>query len=94
MQLMQFNWFVDKGVFEVEPVNNTVMIHYDRYPAAVAEMLEIVLKIQYDGDRAAADAFIDRWSTWNDELHEFVAKKIRDSREFQYALFKYGVLGE
>jgi hypothetical protein len=94
MQLMQFNWLLDKGVFDVEPVNNVIMIHYDRYRAAVAEMLEAVLKIQHDGDRAAAEAFIDRWTTWNDEMHEAVAKKIRDSREFQYALFKYGVLGE
>ncbi len=94
MQLMQFNWFIDKGVFEIEPVNDAIMIHYDRYAAAVTELLETVLKIQYDGDRVAADAFIDRWSTWNEELHEAVAKKIRDSREFQYPLFKYGVLGE
>jgi hypothetical protein len=94
MELMQFNWFYDKGVFEIEPANNNVMIHYDRYHAAVTEMLETVLKIQHDGDRAAAEAFIDRWTTWNDEVHEMVAKKIRESREFQYALFKYGVLGE
>lgn len=94
MQLMQFNWFMDKGVFEIEPVNNAVMIHYERYPAAVSDMLEAVLKIQHEGDRVAADAFIDRWTTWNEEVHEALAKRIRDSREFQYALFKYGVLGE
>jgi hypothetical protein len=94
MQLMQFNWFHDKGVFEIEPSNNNIIIHYDRFHAAVAEMLEAVLKIQYDGDRAAADAFIDRWTIWNDQLHEMVAKTIRDNRGFQYALFKYGVLGE
>jgi hypothetical protein len=53
-----------------------------------------VLKIQHDGDRAAADAFIDRWFAWNDELHEPIAKLIRDNRVFQYALFRYGILGE
>jgi hypothetical protein len=91
---MQFNWFHSKGIFEIEPVTNGITIHYDRYHEAVAEMLEAVLKIQHDGDRTAADAFIDRWSTWNDELHETVAKVIRDNREFQYALFRYGILGE
>jgi hypothetical protein len=94
MQLMQFNWFHDKGVFEFEPVTNGITIHYDRYHEAVAELLEAVLKIQHDGDRSAADALIDRWSGWSDELHETVAKVVRDSREFQYPLFKYAVLGE
>ncbi len=94
MQLMQFNWFLDKGVFEIEPVNDVIMIHYDRFPAAVAEMLEAVLKIQYDGDRTAAEAFIDRWTTWTEALHDSIAKKIRDNRKSQYVLFKYGVLGE
>jgi hypothetical protein len=94
MQLMQFNWFHHKGVFEIEPVTNGITIHYDRYHGAVTELLEAVLKIQHDGDRAAADALIDRWSTWNGELHETVAKAIRDSRSFQYALFHYSILGE
>jgi hypothetical protein len=94
MQLMQFNWFHDKGVFEIEPVTRGVIIHYDRYQAAVSEMLAAVLKIQYDGDRAAADAFIDQWSGWNEELHEPVAKVIRDNRAFQYSLFRYSVMGE
>jgi hypothetical protein len=94
MQLMQFNWFHEKGVFEIEPVTNGMIIHYDRYHDAVAEMLQAVLKIQYDGDRAAADAFIDRLTTWNDELHEAVAKSVRDNRGFQYALFRYSLLSE
>jgi hypothetical protein len=94
MQLMQFNWFYEKGVFEIEPVTKGMTIHYDRYHEAVAEMLQAVLKIQHDGDRAAADAFIDRLTTWNDELHETVAKTVRDNRGFQYALFRYSLLGE
>ncbi|HYM35730.1 MAG TPA: hypothetical protein VET48_10065 [Steroidobacteraceae bacterium] len=94
MELMQFNWFHEHGVFDIEAANNNIIIHYDRYPAAVNEMLEAVLKMLYEGDRSAADAFIDRWTQWNDEVHEVVAKIIRDNHQFQYALFKYGVLGE
>jgi hypothetical protein len=94
MELMQFNWLHERGVFELEPANNNVIIHYDRFSAAINDMLEAVLKIQYEGDRAAAEAFIDRWTMWNDELHEVVAKTVRDNHQFQYALFKYGVLGE
>lgn len=94
MQLMQFNWFHDRGVFEVENVTNTLIIHYDRYPEAVAAMLEAVFKIQYEGERAAAEAFIDRWTNWREDFHDVVAKTIRDNRSFQYALFRYSALGE
>jgi len=94
MQLMQFNWFHERGVFEIEPVTNSLVIRYGRYPEAVAAMLEAVLKIQYEGRRAAADAFIERWTAWRDDLHEPVAKTLRENRTFQFALFKYGALGE
>jgi len=94
MQLMQFNWFHHKAVFEIEQTTNGVIIHYDRYHEAVLEMLEAVLKIQHEGDRMAAEAFIDRWTTWTDDVHEPIAKIIRDNRAFQYPLFRYSVLGE
>ena len=35
-------------------------IHYEKYPQAVATLLEQVLAIQRNGDRAAADPFIER----------------------------------
>ena len=68
-----------------EPVRSLVWVRGRLQPVppdAVTDMLEAVLKIQYEGDRAAADAFIDRWTTWNDELHELVAKTIRDNHQF------------
>jgi len=94
MQLMQFNWFYERGVFEVEPVTNSIVIRYGRYHEAVTDMLEAVLKIQHEGDRTAAEAFIERWSNWREDLHEPIAKMLRDNRPFQYALFRYGALGE
>lgn len=94
MQLMQFNWLHSKGVIEMEPVTGGMVVHYARYHDAVREMLEAVLTIQYEGDRAQAEAFVEQWSAWTDGLHEPVAKTIREHRLFEYALMKYSALGE
>jgi hypothetical protein len=94
MQVMQFNWFVEHGVVQIEPANNSLIIHYDRFAEAVNSMLEAVLKLQYEGDRAAAAAFIERWSSWRGDLHDVIAKTMRDNGGGHYVLVKYGVLGE
>jgi hypothetical protein len=94
MQLMQFNHFVERGVIFFDPVNQGLVVRYERMHEAVDELLETVLKIQYDGDKTAAEALIERLTLWNDELHDVLAKTIRDNRPFQYALFKYAILGE
>jgi hypothetical protein len=94
MQLMQFNWFFERGVFELEPVNGALMIRYERFPDAVESMLDAVLKLQFEGERSSAEAFIERWTYWRADLHDTIAKTMRDNRAFQYALMRYGVLGE
>lgn len=94
MQLMQFNWLYERGVFEREPVTGTLMIRYERFPEAVDSMLDAVLKLQYEGDRDNAESFIERWTYWRPDLHDTIAKTMRDNRTFQYALLRYGALGE
>lgn len=94
MQLMQFNWMREHGAFDFEPANGKMMINYDRFAEGVSSMLEAVLGIQYEGDRAAAEAFVDRWTKWEAEPHETLAKKLRESSQFQYVIFKYSALGE
>ena len=63
MQLMQQRWLFDAGVLRLEA--GRLSIDYARYPAAVLTMLTEVLRIQRAGDRAAAEAFIDRWARWD-----------------------------
>ena len=67
MQLIQWNWFVDKGLLRFD--DGRLHIDYERYPDAVASLLEAVLDLQYQGDRDAANAFIDRWTTWDETQH-------------------------
>src|SRR5690606_18410497 len=63
MQLMQQRWLFDAGVLRLE--EGRLHIDYVRYPAAVLAMLTEVLRLQRAGDRAAAEAFIDRWARWD-----------------------------
>jgi hypothetical protein len=57
-------------------------------------MLAKTLEVQYSGDKAAADAFIDQYAKWDDNLHGAIAKAIRDQQRYRFRLFKYAAVGE
>src|SRR6266550_838533 len=84
MQLMQWNFFLENGLLTFE--NARLRIHYDRYHAVVGKLLQRVLEVQYAGDKAAADRFIDQYTTWKDDLHGVVAKNIRDQSRYRFRL--------
>jgi len=90
MQLIQFNWFLDKGLITAGP---TLTIDYERYPEAVESLLREVLKLQHEGDKAAAAAFFDKWTTWTDQ-HEKLAAIIREAQGPRFRLVRYAALGE
>jgi hypothetical protein len=92
MQLMQWNFFLENGLLTFE--NAKLRIHYDRYHAVVGKLLQKVLDVQYAGDKAAADAFIDQYTTWKEDLHGVIAKNIREQSRYRFRLFKYAALGE
>ena len=58
------------------------------------KLLKIVLDVQYEGDKAAADRFIDQYTTWRDDVHGVIAKNIRDAQRYRFRVFKYAALGE
>jgi hypothetical protein len=60
----------------------------------VGKLLEKVLDVQYQGDKAAADRFVDQYTNWDENLHGVVAKNIRDQQRYRFRLFKYALLGE
>ena len=92
MQLMQWNFFLENGLLTFE--NGILKIHYDKYHSVVGKMLQKVLEVQYNGDKAAADQFIDQYAVWRDDLHGVVAKNIRDAQRYRFRVFKYAALGE
>ncbi|MGH9872202.1 MAG: zincin-like metallopeptidase domain-containing protein [Pyrinomonadaceae bacterium] len=94
MQLMQWNFFLANGLLTFDPASKLLRIHYDKYHDVVGKMLAKTLDVQYQGDKAAADRFIDQYSTWDENLHAAIAKKIRDGQRYRFRLFKYAALGE
>jgi hypothetical protein len=94
MQLMQFNWFLDKGVLRFDPAGGRLSINYDRYHEAVESLLREVLAIQDAGDPKRSDAFVKRWTNWDDDLHGRVASAMRATQRYRYRLFTYAAMGE
>jgi hypothetical protein len=92
MQLMQWNFFLENGLLTFE--NGILKIHYDRYHDVVGKLLAKVLDVQYQGDKAAANRFIEQYTNWDDNLHGVVAKNIRDQQRYRFRLFRYAALGE
>ena len=94
MQLMQWNFFLENGLLSFDPGTKTLQIHYDKYHEVVGKMLAKTLDVQYQGDKAAADAFIDQYAKWDDNLHGVIAANIRAQQKYRFRLFKYAALGE
>ncbi|ANP45932.1 hypothetical protein [Candidatus Viadribacter manganicus] len=90
MQLIQWNWFMDRGALHFE--NGRLRIDYRRYPEAVTSLLREVLAIQRAGDRNAANAFVERWTTWRPELHEVIAQRMRESERTRFTIVSYEAL--
>lgn len=92
MELMQLNYYLDKGLLEFDAQRKRLVIHYDRYHDVVASMLREVLEIQYAGDPEQAEAFVKRYSAWTGDLHAVLAKSMKDSETYRYAYVTYGAL--
>jgi hypothetical protein len=90
MQLIQWNWFMDRGLLRFE--NGVLAIDYARYPDAVQSLLREVLALQRAGDRAAANAFIDRWTVWDDSLHGAIGRRMRAVEQARFTLVAYEAL--
>jgi len=94
MQLMQWNFFLENGLLTFDLFSKTLRIHYDKYHDVAGKMLKKVLDVQYQGDKAATDKFIDQYTTWDENLHGAIAKNIRDQQRYRFRVFKYAALGE
>jgi hypothetical protein len=92
MQLIQWNWFLDRGLLTAE--GGRLRIHYERYDEAVETLLAAVLELQARGDRDAANEFVDRWTSWDESLHGAVARRMRESETTRFTLVRYEALGE
>ncbi|HTG88104.1 MAG TPA: zincin-like metallopeptidase domain-containing protein, partial [Pyrinomonadaceae bacterium] len=94
MQLMQWNFFLENGLLTFDPATKTMRVHYDKYHDVVGKMLEKTLAVQYEGDKAASDRFIDQYTKWDENLHGVIAANIRAQQQYRFRVFKYAALGE
>lgn len=94
MQLMQWNFYLQNGLLSFDQATKTLRINYDKYHEVVGKMLERTLAVQYAGDKAASDKFIDDYSQWDENLHGVIAANIRAQQRYRFRLFKYAALGE
>jgi hypothetical protein len=92
MQLMQFNYFMEYGLIELDPGSGLLVIHYDRYDSAVTDMLALVLQQQRSGDEELAGEFVERWNYWDELLHGRLAALIRENAGYQRTLVRYSAL--
>ena len=61
---------------------------------AVRSLLQRLLDIQYQGDKAASDEFVAQYSTWDENLHGVVAGKRKAAYKVRYWQVNYAALGE
>jgi hypothetical protein len=93
MQLIQFNWFVDKGLLRPDPATGRLSVDYGKYAEAVTSLVTEVLRLQQNGDKAATAKFFDKWTAWGD-THEKLAARVRDAQGPRWRIVKYAALGE
>ncbi len=92
MSLIQWNFFLEQGLLRES--GGALVIDHARYHTAVGALLARVLELQYRGDKAAADRFVEQYTRWDDALHGAVATHIRDNQRYRFAIFNYAALGE
>ena len=94
MELMQFNYFIQGGAITFDKATGTISLDYGRFHKVVEAMLREVLDLQYRGDKAAADAFIERYAVWNDDLHGVLGRKMVAAVQYTRWLIDYTALGD
>jgi hypothetical protein len=92
MQLMQMNYFLEHGLLEYDAQRGELLIHVELYREVVDSLLAEVLKIQRRGSVEEAQAFIDRYTSWKDDLHEALATRMNEQRRYRYTHYRYGAL--
>ncbi len=94
MQLMQWNFFLENGLLTFDAATKKLHINFEKYHEVVGKMLEKTLAVQYAGDKAASDQYIDQYTKWDDNLHGVIATNIRAQQRYRFRIFKYAALGE
>lgn len=72
--LIQYNWFKDKGAFTLDPATDRYTVNLDRMGQAAQSLTRELCIIEAKGNYEAAQAFVDLWGTVPPEVDRIVAK--------------------
>ena len=87
--VMLLNHHLEAGALRIEA--DGIHIDHARMPDAVETMLRQALAIQDHGSRVESNAFIERYSTW-DERHEQIAARIRAVERYRSLHARFAIL--
>lgn len=66
-EVMQFNYFVEKGAIEMKP-GGKMNVNLDKMVEVANQMLKEVIQIQLDGNMDKAADFVGKYRAWNETL--------------------------
>ena len=92
MQLMQFNWFLDRGVLRFDRESGRLAINYDNYHRAVTELLREVLALQDRGDAARRRRLRHPLERLGRGAARPGRAAMRAQQRYRYRLFTYAAL--
>ena len=72
--MIQYNWFKDKGAFTHDPATDRYAIHFDKMGEAAMSLTRELCVLQAKGDYAAAEAFVNQWGNVPEEVERIVGK--------------------
>jgi hypothetical protein len=67
-EIMEFNFYVERGVIARDPASGRYAIDFDRMPEAVAALAKELLEQEASGDRARVEAWFARYGSMPPEL--------------------------
>jgi hypothetical protein len=72
--IIQYNWFKDKGAFVLDPVTDHYTVNFEKMGEAAMTLTHEILMLQAKGDYAAAEAFVSQWGNAPPEVERIVGK--------------------
>jgi hypothetical protein len=72
--LIQYNWFKDKGAIVLDPATDRYTVDYEKMGEAATSLTRELCLLQAKGDYAAAQAFVDHWGGVPAEVERIVGK--------------------
>lgn len=72
--LMRLNYFLQSGAYSHDPQSGTYRVNPDQMPMAVEDLIEVVLRIQGDGDHRGAQELLDEYASPDESLTSALEK--------------------